>query len=153
MVNKTNLKELEMMMNRYYGFDFIQETYRFTVKQQEEEILVVCMDGDTKEVVWDLCVPVSDNMDELSKNLISNFYEDYINHYNRIVRSWSGFSARKVKSISTWLGTNNMDKVNKIQEELIEQYKRFAEAKSVVAHNKQFIKMFYHIKDRFEIAA
>ncbi|MBK1809159.1 hypothetical protein JHL18_00660 [Clostridium sp. YIM B02505] len=46
-----------------------------------------------------------------------------------------------------------MDRVDKIQFELVEQYKRYAEAKNVVAHNKQFIKMFYHIKDRFSIAA
>jgi hypothetical protein len=153
MVNKTNLKELETRMNRYYGFDFLQETYTFEVKNQGGEILVICKDGDTKEIVLDLCVPMVDNMDELLKNLISAFYEDYINHYNHVIRSWSGYSARKVKSINTWLIRENIDKVNKIQSELVEQYKRYDEAKRVVVHNKQFIKMFYHIKDRFSIAA
>jgi hypothetical protein len=153
MVNKTNLKELQEQMNRYYGFGLIQETYEFEVKDQGEEVLVLCKDGDTHELVWDLSVPMADNVDILMKNLITQFYEDYINHYNRVVRSWSGYSARKVKSINTWLVRNNMDKVNKIQSELVEQYKRYDEARSVVAHNKQFIKMFYHIKDRFEIAA
>ncbi|WP_160678727.1 hypothetical protein [Clostridium sp. C8-1-8] len=152
MVN-TNLKELEERMNRYYGFDFLQEEYSFKVKDQGEEVSVICYDGDTKELVWDLNIPIVDDMDQLLKNMISQFYEDYINHYNRIIRSWSGYSARKVKSINTWLIRNNMDRVNKIQLELVEQYKRFAEAKDVVAHNKQFIKMFYHIKDKYEIAA
>ncbi|MBK1809160.1 hypothetical protein JHL18_00665 [Clostridium sp. YIM B02505] len=97
MVNKTNLKELQEKMNRYYGFDFIQETYTFEVKDQGEEILVLCKDGDTKELVWDLNVPMAEDIDTLMKSLIGQFYEDYINYYNRIIRSWAGYSARKVK--------------------------------------------------------
>lgn len=144
-------KELEQKLNEYWKAyeECGQEFYTFEVKECKDDVIVNCFNDD-KTDAWTIKTKYSSDMAAMIKNCINEFYETMINPYSRIVTSWKGFVNRKVKSLSLAMGKNDSDKINKINEDMIEQYKRMTIAKFQVDENKVFINMFYIIKEEYE---
>lgn len=143
-------KELEQKLNDYWkdSEECGQEFYTFKVKEcADEDVMIKCFNDDETEA-WTIEAEYNSDMAALIKNCIYEFYELMVNPYTRVVKSWKGFVNRKVLSLA--MGKNDTDKVNKINVDMIEQYKRMTIAKFQASENKVFINMFYIIKSFYE---
>lgn len=141
-------KELEQRLNDYWK-DSQDEFYSFKVTKADNSINIKCMD-DLSNVDWEIEAEYSDDMAAMITNCISALYDDFINPKNRIVQGWKGYINRKVKSLSGALAKNNTEKVNKINADMVEQYKKMNDAKFMVSQYKIFVHQFYIIKSFYE---
>lgn len=146
-------KELEQRLNDYWKDsqdECGQEFYTFKVKKcKDGDVMIKCFNDDKTEA-WTIEAEYNPDMAAMIKNCIYEFYELMVNPYTRVVKAWKGFVNRKVKSLSLAMGKNDLDKINKINVDMIEQYKKMTIAKFQASENKVFIRMFYIIKEEFE---
>ncbi|WP_297422136.1 hypothetical protein [Clostridium sp.] len=147
------LKELEQRLNDYWkeSEELGNEFYRFKVEKlcDENYIAIICL-NDNDTLAWMLTIQVANDMAAMITNCISALYDEFINPNNRIVRAWKGYINRKVKSLNLAMSKNNTEKVNKINQDMVEQYKKMNDAKFKVSEFKIFINMFYYIKSEYE---
>lgn len=141
-------KELEQRLNDYWK-DSEDEIYSFKVNKADDIINIKCMD-DLSNVNWEIEAEYSDDMAAMITNCISALYDDFINPKNRIVSGWKGYINRKVKSLNLAITKNNTEKVAKINQDMIEQYKKMNDAKFIVSEYRIFVHQFYIIKSFYE---
>lgn len=137
-------KELEQRLNDYWK-DSEDEYYVFEVTKVDNVIDVKCMD-DLSNIYWEIQAEYSDDMAAMITNCISSLYDDFINPNNRIVKGWKGYINRKVKSLNLAINKNDCEKVNKINMDMVEQYKKMCDAKFIVSEYKIFVHQLYITK-------
>lgn len=144
-------KELEQKLNDYWK-DSQDEFYSFKVTKEDDIVTVLCLD-DLENMCWEIQVVYDPNMDmaALITRCIKTIYDIWINPLNRIVKGWKGYINRKVKSLNLAMQKNNIEKVAKINQDMVEQYKNMNDAKFMVSEYKVFISMFYNIKSEYEL--
>lgn len=148
------LKELEKRLNDYWKVfeECGQEFYTFKVKECKDGDLMVKCFNDDGSLEWIIEAEYNSDMAALIKNIIYEFYETMMNPHSRVVKNFKGYSARKIKSLRNWMLKENEEKVKQVNLDMIEQYKKYSDAKFIVSENKKFVNMFYFIKEEFEPA-
>ncbi|APU60755.1 hypothetical protein [Clostridium botulinum] len=77
------------------------------------------------------------------KATINYIYENEINYRNNYIRKTKSFNNRKIKSLVLWTERNKQDRVQKINEEMVERYKTTKMMENRVVEYKDYIRDLY----------
>ncbi|WP_200907907.1 hypothetical protein [Clostridium sporogenes] len=77
------------------------------------------------------------------KSMINYIYENEINYRNNYIRKTKSFNSRKIKSLVLWIERNKQDRVQKINEEMVERYKTTKMMENRVLEYKDYIRDLY----------
>ncbi|WP_027635910.1 hypothetical protein [Clostridium butyricum] len=148
MIKTKMIKELEKLLN---DVEFFEEEYYFDISGIDDcgNIILSILDAETNELILDLQVQYIEDMDTLMTLFIRQLYCDYINPLRKETKGWITFTKRKIESLSKWSMRNREDKMLKINEELIERYKKLERAKYQIDFYKDFVNIFYRVRETF----
>lgn len=157
---KQQLIKVENLLEQYFTYFDEEEIKEFNVKIQElknfnteseEEGMIDCIgltytDTEDGSTYFYRTKTNDATLEEVITQLIGSVYEDEINYRNSLIKSWKSFSARKVKSLGTWLEKGNTEKVTTIQKELVERLQLVEKYKHQVDFYKRFVRSLYSCK-------
>ncbi|WP_053957148.1 hypothetical protein [Inediibacterium massiliense] len=108
-------------------------------------------EGDEVKEILEFCTEnKADDVEELCKQLISFIYDEEINWRNKIVRGFKTFCNRKIVQLDKYMRTENTEKVEEINRDMIKQYKIVQEQKSEVQFYKMFVSALYYVRNNAE---
>lgn len=157
---KEQLRQVEGLLEQYFNYYDEEEIKEFNVEikelkkfntETEEEGIIDCLgltftDTEDSSTYFYRTKTNDANLEEIIEQLIGSIYVEEINYRNSLVRNWKSFSARKVKSLGTWLEKGNTEKVTIIQNELIERLELVEKYKNQVDFYKRFVRSLYSAK-------
>lgn len=158
---KQQLLKVEQLLEEYFTYYDEEEIKEFNVQitefkkfdtKNEEEGIIDCIgltfiDTDNNNNTYFFRTKTNNlTLEEVITQLINCMYEEEINYRNRVIRNWKSFSARKVKSLGIWLEKGNAEKVDTIQQELVERLQLVEKYKNQVDFYKRFVKSLYSCK-------
>lgn len=141
------IKELEKLLN---DIKMLEDGYYVDISgvDEDEKIILSIFEDDTEEIILDLKVAYIEDKYELITYFIRQIYCEYINPLKKEIRQWTAFSRRKVESLSKWSKRNRVDKIMKINEEMIARYEQIEYVKGQMYFYKYFVSRFCHTREQ-----
>lgn len=141
------IKELEGLLN---DIKLLEDGYYIDISgiDEDKKIILSIFEEDTEEIILDLKVTYIEDKYELITSFIRQIYCEYINPLKKEIRKWTSFSRRKVESLSKWSKRDRMDKIMKINEEMIDRYKEIEYAKGQMYFYQYFIRRFCQAREQ-----
>ncbi|MCB2300634.1 hypothetical protein LGL55_10480 [Clostridium tagluense] len=141
---KVNLQEIENVINAHEEWEEEYWTYKLALKKNE--IHVNIFDDEWLEETFTIEI-VEDNIDveNICKNVINHIYETEINSRQNYVNKTKAFNSRKIKSMSLWLSRNNIEKISKINMELVERYNTTIKMNNTLSTYKSYVSNLYNV--------
>lgn len=138
--------ELENLFN---NFERIQDNYTIDISEigNEGTIVLSVFEKEYGELMFDLEVDYVEDIYRLITAFINRIYENYLNYLERSINGWNAFIKRKTKSLRLWSGRNDRNKVLEINNQMINRYTQMEESKKQIDFYKQFVYMFYSIRN------
>lgn len=152
MIKSEKIKQLQKLLNDNNCIGFFEEEYYFDISGVDDygNIILSIFDAEINELILDLEVEYTEDMNLLMTSFIRQLYCDYINPLQKYVRGWRSFTNRKIESLLKWSKRNREDKMLKINEELITRYKKLQDVKYQISYYKCFVSTFYRIREVFQ---
>ncbi|WP_195979892.1 hypothetical protein [Clostridium butyricum] len=141
------IKEMEKLLNEV---EFLEDGYYIDISgiNEDNKIILFIFEDDTEEIVLELKVSYIEDKYELITSFIREIYCEYINPLKKEIRKWTSFSRRKVESLSKWSKRDRIDKIMKINEEMIDRYKEIEYAKGQMYFYQYFIRRFCQAREQ-----
>lgn len=147
MIKTKKIKGLEKIFN---DVEFLEDGYYIDISGIDDygNIVLSIFDVYTNELILDLEVRYTEDLYTLMTSFIRQLYCDYINPFYNDTKGWTTFSKRKVESLSKWSRRNRVDKILKINEELIDRYKKLERAKGKIGFYRYFVHIFCTVREQ-----
>ena len=142
---KVTLREIENVLNEHEEWE--EEFWIYKVEVKDNNLIVNIYDDEWLQETFTLEVEGETDIKSICKSIIDYLYENEINARQNYVSKTKSFNSRKIKSMADWMSKGNIDKVTKINLELIERYNTNAGMKSELATYKTYASDFYEVLD------
>lgn len=138
--------ELESLFNEFY---MVKDNYCISISGLDENktVILSMFEKETHELLFDLQIDYVEDMYRFITSFINHIYNDYINQLEKCISGWSAFSKRKTRSLRLWSERNDTNKISEINKEMIAMYTQIEEAKKQKDFYKQFVHIFYTIRN------
>lgn len=142
---RKNLKIIEEELNNREEWELENGCVEYRLFLNREGNLNFIILGDVEDDKYEnYTIELEDyDVKTILKSMINYIYENEINYRNNYIRKTKSFNSRKIKSLTLWLERNKQDKVNKINEELVERYKTTKMMENRVLEYKDYIRDLY----------
>lgn len=143
---KENLKEIQEELNQHEEWE--QEYWTYKLSYQKSNVIIKIYDDDecNKDYLEDTFVIErleSFDMKSILKSIINYIYENHINFRNNYIHKTTSFNNRKIKSLALWSSRNKIDRVDKINEELVQRYNTTQKMKAELEIYKDYVRDLY----------
>ncbi|MBZ9635522.1 hypothetical protein [Clostridium sp. FP1] len=141
---KINLQEIEAVINTHAEWE--EEYWTYKLELNNNEIIINIFDDEYLQEAFAIGV-IEGKTDVLNicKSIINNIYENEINSRQNYINKNKSFNNRKIKSMALWLSRENIDRVNKINMELVERYNTTIKVTNELSTYKSYVRDLYNV--------
>ncbi|GCD11408.1 hypothetical protein [Clostridium tagluense] len=141
---QVNLQEIENVINKHEIWE--EEFWIYNLEMKDNNLNINIFDDEWLQETFIIEI-VEDNIDikSICKSIIDYLYENEINSRQNYINKNKSFNSRKIQSMAKWMGKGNIDKVTKINMELIERYNINIKMKSELSTYKSYACDFYEV--------
>lgn len=140
---RLNLEEIENVLNSHVDLECEYWTYKLRLNQ--DNIILNIFDGnEIKETYKIEIIEEKTDIKSLLQSIINCLYEVEINSRQNYINKTKAFQNRKIQSMALWMGRGKLEKVTKINEELVERYNTKTKLESELSTYKDFSRDFYN---------
>ncbi|WP_434283535.1 hypothetical protein [Clostridium botulinum] len=142
---RKNLKIIEEELNNREEWELENVYVKYRLFLNREGNLNFVILGDVEDDKYENYTIELEYYDVKSilKATINYIYENEINYRNNYIRKTKSFNNRKIKSLVLWTERNKQDRVQKINEEMVERYKTTKMMENRVVEYKDYIRDLY----------
>ncbi|NFC89030.1 hypothetical protein EXN13_15575 [Clostridium botulinum] len=142
---RKNLKIIEEELNNREEWELENVYVKYRLFLNREGNLNFVILGDVEDDKYEnYTIEVEDyDVKTILKSMINYIYENEINYRNNYIRKTKSFNNRKIKSLVLWTERNKQDRVQKINEEMVERYKTTKMMENRVVEYKDYIRDLY----------
>ncbi|MBN3362118.1 hypothetical protein CF064_08050 [Clostridium botulinum] len=142
---RKNLKIIEEELNNREEWELENVYVKYRLFLNREGNLNFVILGDVEDDKYEnYTIKLEDyDVKTILKSMINYIYENEINYRNNYIRKTKSFNNRKIKSLVLWTERNKQDRVQKINEEMVERYKTTKMMENRVVEYKDYIRDLY----------
>lgn len=141
---KVNLQEIENVLNRHEEYE--EEFWIYKLALKKNNIIINIFDDEwIQETLTLEVIEEKIEIKNICKSIINYLYENEINSRQNYINKSKSFNNRKIKSMSLWMGKGKLDKVSKINMDLVERYNTNIEIINTLATYKSYLSDFYSV--------
>ncbi|NFL55723.1 hypothetical protein FDB79_08990 [Clostridium botulinum] len=142
---RKNLKIIEEELNNREEWELGNGCVEYRLFLNREGNLNFVILGDVEDDKYEnYTIELEDyDVKSILKSMINYIYENEINYRNNYIRKTKSFNSRKIKSLVLWTERNKQDRVQKINEEMVERYKTTKMMENRVVECKDYIRDLY----------
>ncbi|WP_434305918.1 hypothetical protein [Clostridium botulinum] len=142
---RKNLKIIEEELNNREEWELENVYVKYRLFLNREGNLNFVILGDVEDDKYEnYTIELEDyDVKTILKSMINYIYENEINYRNNYIRKTKSFNNRKIKSVVLWTERNKQDRVQKINEEMVERYKTTKMMENRVVEYKDYIRDLY----------
>ncbi|AUN11585.1 hypothetical protein [Clostridium botulinum] len=142
---RKNLKMIEEELNNREEWELENGCVEYRLFLNREGNLNFIVLGDEESDKYEnYAIELEDyDVKSILKATINYIYENEINYRNNYIKKTKSFNNRKIKSLVLWTERNKQDRVQKINEEMVERYKTTKMMENRVVEYKDYIRDLY----------